>query len=139
MSLSQETAPSAKCTRCGRVVPLPRGSEVCRTCERLAASRFGPWAVTGVFLLSLVPIACGLGLMGLGSNLKDAMSGLYKGAGLVMLVVGPTLSFYRGGSRGGLSGILMALLMAVLAPLIGFCLIMIDFFGIVGRGYGGGG
>jgi len=140
MSLSEQTAPAAKCAQCGRVVPLVRGGEVCRTCERLVARQFGPWAITGAFVLSLVPIACGLGLIGLGSNVSSSsMDLLYKAGGLLVLLGGPTLSFYQGGARGGLAGVLTALLMAVLAPLIGFCLIVIDFFGIVGKGYGGGG
>jgi hypothetical protein len=138
MNPAQEANPAVKCARCGRGVPLAPGSELCRTCERLSARPFGPGAITGVFLLSLVPILCGIGLMGLGGNVSsDSMELLYKAGGVVLLVGGPTLSFYRGGTRGGLSGVLTAVLMAVLSPLIGFCLIVIDFFGIVGRGYGG--
>lgn len=137
MNPAQETDAAAKCARCGRVVPLAPGSELCRTCERLSGRQFGPGAIMGVLLLSLVPILCGIGLMGLGSNLRGSMSLLYKAGGVALLVGGPTLSFYRGGTRGGLSGVLTAVLMAVLSPLIGLCLIIIDFFGIVGRGYGG--
>jgi len=138
MNPAPETGPAAKCARCGRGVPLAPGSALCRTCERRSARQFGPWATAGVCLLSLVPILCGIGLMILGGNVSsDSMELLYKAGGIVIMIAGPTLSLYRGETRGGLSGVLTALLMAVLSLLIGFGLIVIDFFGIVGRGYGG--
>jgi ribosomal protein S14 len=136
MSLPQETDSPAKCAQCGRVVPLVRGGEVCRTCERLAARRFGAGAITGVIILSLVPIVCGLALLWVNAPDSRAMTLLYKVGGFLLIFGGPATSLSRGMARGGLSGVLTALLLAVLAPLIAFALFVIDFFGIIGRGYG---
>lgn len=127
---------AAKCEQCGREVPLVPGEDVCHTCHRLRARQFGGGALVTVLALSLVPVVCGLFLMTLSAPASKAMTLLYKGGGLTLLVGGPFTSLYVGVARGGLRGVLTALAIAVLAPLIAWALMMIDFFGIIGRGWG---
>jgi hypothetical protein len=128
--------PGAKCAKCGRVIALVPGDEVCRTCARLRdRPRFGPLALLATLALSVVPIGGGLILLMLKAPRSQAMTLLYAGSGLMFMSVGPLLSLHRGLTRGGPSGVLTALAIAVLTLVVGWALIMIDFFGIVGDGW----